>query len=116
MKKLIPLLLLFLLASCYVHRESSVTCYNHHICVGDYYTYESQRVLVVYITNSRLRIRYPNSVEVWVINKHFEDNVKPIIVKHKEVHIYKDKKEKDDDKEGTKGRKNRGKKKGNPHY
>ncbi len=122
MKKLALLLviLLFIVSCTAVHTESNVTCYNHHICVGDYYTYNSYKVYVVAIRTDQIRIRYSNNREEWVEPKFFEEHVIVVTSVHKDVHVYKDKEQKDNDHDGTQGMKkpkgNNGKHKGNPHY
>jgi len=107
-------------ASCAVHTEGPIKCYNHHICVGDYYEYNSYKVYILAVTNTRIHIRYINNREEWVNGDDFDNHVRVVYSQHKDVHVYKNKKERDNDKEGTQGRKkvkdNPGKHKGNPHY
>ena len=106
MKKLFCLLVLLLFVSCsVVHSEGNIRCYNHHICVGDYYTYNSYKVYIVEITTNLIQIQYANGRVIWVRAIDFENHATVVKSIHKDVHTYKDKKDYDDDKDGTRGMK-----------
>ena len=88
MKKLLFLLVFFIVASCAIKNETNVSCWQSKVCVNDIYVYNQtpNHQGGVYVTNvqvinfkgNKVLIRTREGHEHWVKVKDFDKHAKPV--------------------------------------